>query len=76
MIQVVLIIYEHQHTSSDPEMFLCKSLQPACVQAEDGRIVGLGQIHQSLLTFMPNVRVLVDLGWNNDLTLDLEYLKK
>lgn len=57
-------------------MFLFKSLQPDTVVDDDGSVLGLGQVHQCLLTFPPNIRILIDMGWNRDLTMNLDYLKK
>ncbi|ANB11323.1 Cft2p [Sugiyamaella lignohabitans] len=39
-----------------------------------GSSASLAQVHQSLLTFPPNIKMLVDVGWNADLSMDLDYL--
>jgi cleavage and polyadenylation specificity factor subunit 2 len=36
--------------------------------------LSLGQVHQSLLSFSPNIKMLIDVGWNADLSMDLDYL--
>lgn len=38
--------------------------------------VCLENIHQSVIKFDPDVSILVDLGWNADLSLDLSYLEQ
>lgn len=59
-------------------MFSYTSLQPK--RSKDAKYIGpkaqslSKEVHQSLLTFPPNYSILIDVGWDPALSLDLEYL--
>lgn len=59
-------------------MFSYTSLQPK--RSKDSAYIGpkaqslSKEVHQSLLTFPPNFSILIDVGWDPALSLDLDYL--
>uniref|UniRef100_A0A060T6A2 Cleavage and polyadenylation specificity factor subunit 2 n=1 Tax=Blastobotrys adeninivorans TaxID=409370 RepID=A0A060T6A2_BLAAD len=52
-------------------MLSFKALAPAGVAEDPKR----GQLHQSVLSFPPNIKFLIDVGWDPNLSVDLTYLK-
>lgn len=58
-------------------MFAFTALQPPRrVTDSASKLYPLGNAHQSLLSIAPNVKMLIDVGWDSDLSVNLEYLSR
>jgi cleavage and polyadenylation specificity factor subunit 2 len=62
-------------------MFAFTALQPqtsrAITNGETGdAVANLADVHQSLLSIAPNIKILIDVGWDADLSVNLDYLSR
>lgn len=62
-------------------MFAFTALQchseKSTTDGEDGdKTSNLTDVHQSLLSILPNIKILIDVGWDADLSINLDYLSR